>query len=266
MLTPMTLEVISRPAAERRQPHPLLFVHGAWHGAWCWDEHFLSHFASLGWDAHALSLRGHAGSSGREGLRRHRIKDYVADVGAVVADLGTDTVVIGHSMGGLVVSKYLELYPAPAGALLAAVPLRGVLPLTLRVARRHPALFARANATMSLYPLVGTTELVREMFFSSDLPDDLVRDYQARLGDESYLGYLDMLAFALPRPSRVRSPLLVVGGEDDAMFTVAQVRATGAAYDARTVILPGVAHDVMLDTRWRSVADTLADWLEDTLG
>ena len=119
---------------------------------------------------------------------------------------------------------------------------------------------------MSLYPLVGTTELVREMFFSSDLPDDLVRDYQARLGDESYLGYLDMLAFALPRPSRVRSPLLVVGGEDDAMFTVAQVRATGAAYDARTVILPGVAHDVMLDTRWRSVADTLADWLEDTLG
>jgi len=265
MLAPMTLEVISRPAARRRHAQPLLFVHGAWHGAWCWDEHVLGHLADLGWDSHALSLRGHGGSSGRDRLRWHRIKDYVADVGQVVADLGPGTVLVGHSMGGLVVQKYLELYPAPAAALLASVPPRGVLPLTLSVARQHPALFARANATMSLAPLVSTPALVREMFFSADLPDELVRDYHARLGDESYLGYLDMLGLALPRPSRVSTPLLVVGGEDDAMFTVAQVRATGAAYGARTVILPGVAHDVMLDTRWQTVADTLAGWLEETL-
>ena len=177
MLTCMTLEVISRPAAQRRHSQPLLFVHGAWHGAWCWDEHVLGHVAGLGWDAHAVSLRGHGGSSGGDRLRWHRIKDYVVDVGQVVADLGPDTVLVGHSMGGLVVQKYLELYPAPAAALLASVPPRGVLPLTLRVARRHPALFARANATMSLAPLVSTSDLVREPFFSPDMPDDLVRDF-----------------------------------------------------------------------------------------
>jgi len=27
---------------------PLVFVHGAWHGAWCWDEFFLPCFADKG--------------------------------------------------------------------------------------------------------------------------------------------------------------------------------------------------------------------------
>ena len=29
----------------------LLFVHGAWHGAWCWAEHFLDFFAAQGYAA-----------------------------------------------------------------------------------------------------------------------------------------------------------------------------------------------------------------------
>ncbi|PRC62971.1 alpha/beta hydrolase, partial [Mycobacterium sp. ITM-2017-0098] len=35
------LEVIDKGSASAAHPAPLLFVHGAWHAAWCWDEHFL---------------------------------------------------------------------------------------------------------------------------------------------------------------------------------------------------------------------------------
>jgi len=35
------LEVIEKGQCTETHPVPLLFVHGAWHGAWCWDEHFL---------------------------------------------------------------------------------------------------------------------------------------------------------------------------------------------------------------------------------
>jgi hypothetical protein len=34
------LEVIDKGSCSHAHPVPLLFVHGGWHAAWCWD-HFL---------------------------------------------------------------------------------------------------------------------------------------------------------------------------------------------------------------------------------
>ena len=57
------LEVIDKGSATESHPVPLLFVHGAWHAAWCWDEHFLDFFADKGFRAVAVSLRGHGAST-----------------------------------------------------------------------------------------------------------------------------------------------------------------------------------------------------------
>ena len=81
----MQLEVIARTPKGRARPTPLLFVHGAYGGAWEWDEHFLPYFAERGWVSHALSLRGHAGSDGGESVRYARLRDYLADVEQVAA-------------------------------------------------------------------------------------------------------------------------------------------------------------------------------------
>ena len=43
---------------QAKQRPPLLFVHGSFHAAWCWREHFMPHFAAAGWDTLAVSLRG----------------------------------------------------------------------------------------------------------------------------------------------------------------------------------------------------------------
>jgi pimeloyl-ACP methyl ester carboxylesterase len=56
------LEVIDKGSGSEAHPAPLLFVHGGWHGAWCWDEHFLRFFADKGYQALAVSLRGHGNS------------------------------------------------------------------------------------------------------------------------------------------------------------------------------------------------------------
>src|SRR5689334_22597448 len=71
------LEVIDKGSATERHPVPLLFVHGAWHAAWCWDEHFLAFFADRGYRAVALSLRGHGGSPTSKPLSRCSAADYV---------------------------------------------------------------------------------------------------------------------------------------------------------------------------------------------
>ena len=56
-------------------------------------------------------------------------------------------VLVGHSMGALVVTKYLERQPDEvlAGVRLAPVPLRGATASTLRFASRHPLVFLKAN-------------------------------------------------------------------------------------------------------------------------
>ncbi|WP_338100704.1 alpha/beta fold hydrolase [Mycolicibacterium cosmeticum] len=40
----------------------MVFIHDAWHGAWCWDEHLLDYFAEKGYRAIALVLRGYGNS------------------------------------------------------------------------------------------------------------------------------------------------------------------------------------------------------------
>lgn len=50
----MKLEVISKLASSNAHAMPLLFIHGAWHAAWCWNVHFLDFFAKNGFHAHAL--------------------------------------------------------------------------------------------------------------------------------------------------------------------------------------------------------------------
>lgn len=259
----MQLEMIAQEPQMNPRPTPLLFVHGAWHGAWCWAEHFLPYFAEHGYVSRALSLRGHGASAGRERLRWTRIADYVIDVAQAVSQLPKPPILVGHSMGGLVVQKYLETHSAPAAVLLASVPVMGVVKTTLRIAMRHPLPFLKANLTWSLYPIIGAPSLTREAFFSMDMPTEELNRYFARMQDESYPAFMDMLIFNLPRPKKVAVPLLVLGAANDTIFHPDEVEATARAYHTRAEIFPSMAHDMMLEAGWQYAADRILSWLTE---
>jgi pimeloyl-ACP methyl ester carboxylesterase len=257
------LEVIDKGSASESHPVPLLFVHGALHAAWCWDEHFLDFFAANGYRAVALSLRGHGSSPGSERLRWTGIREYVCDVAETVAQLPTPPVLVGHSMGGFVVQKYLEQHAAAGAILVQSVPPSGVLGATLRVARRHPKAFAKVNVSLRLAPLVATPELVRDVFFSASTPDDHVNCCKQRVRDESYRAFLDMLALDLVRTKRVnRVPMLVLGAENDTvLFPQRQIRRTAAVYGTEVEFFPDMGHDMMLEPGWQAVAERIDGWL-----
>jgi pimeloyl-ACP methyl ester carboxylesterase len=257
-----SLEVLSRPPSGPARPTPLLFVHGAWHAAWCWDENFLPYFAERGYAVHALSLRGHGASEGRGRLRWLRVADYVADVAQVASSLPATPVVIGHSMGGFVVQKYLERNRPRAAVLLAPLPPAGALGVTLRLAARHPLAFLKSNLTWRLWPLVATPALAREAFLSASTPDARVQEIFARLQDESYRAFLDLLVFDLPRTKLVETPMLVLGADKDTIFTPAEIAATARAYGAESGMFPHMAHDMMLEGGWEAVAEKILAWLQ----
>lgn len=262
------LELVSaEPEATTDWP-PLLFVHGAFAGAWCWAEHYLDFFAGRGWAAHALSLTGHGKSRGRERLDHLSIADYVADVAKAAKTLPRAPVVIGHSMGGFVVQKYLEEHAAPAAVLLCAVPPQGLAGPTVSLLMSKPRMLIDFNRLLLGH--TATIESLREALFAQPIsPAALVR-YLRLSQPESHRALWDMMFFALPRPRRVLAhlphgprDLLVVGAARDVIIPPSQVEMTARAYAVGAVIHPAVGHGLMLESGWEKPAQHLARWLEE---
>jgi pimeloyl-ACP methyl ester carboxylesterase len=255
------LEVIDKGQCSHAHPVPLLFVHGGWHGAWCWDEHFLDFFAEHGFRAAAVSLRAHGKSATSQRLRTCSIADYVDDVRAAAALLDVRPVIVGHSMGGFVVQKFLETTHSPAGVLLASLPPQGALRTSLRMLVRHPVTVVKANIAGSTLDVVATPRLAREYLFCAQTPENVVTDCIARLQPESAQAMREMMFRGLPEPQRVTTPLLVLGADADRAVTPDEVRATARAYDTDAHIFGEMGHDLMLEPAWQTVAERIIEWL-----
>ncbi len=257
----MKLELIHENPKGKAKNTSLLSIHGMWHGAWCWQEYFLPYFSQNGYESFAISLRGHAESDGHEGLRWHSIANYVKDVEWAVSQVEKPAILIGHSMGGYVVQKYLETHEAPAAVLLTAVPTVTVWPATFRVLAKHPFKVIKAIGTLRMYPIVETPAMAQFSLFSKNMPLETIKKYQAMMQNESFRAYADMLGINLLHPNRVKTPILVIGAADDAVIGMSDVHATAKAYHTEAVILPNIAHDVMLEANWKSVADKMLEWI-----
>ncbi|MBK8812142.1 MAG: alpha/beta fold hydrolase [Acidobacteria bacterium] len=260
----MKLEIINRKPDIQRFDAPLLFVHGTGHSAWCWDENFLPYFATNGFDSYALSLRGHGTSEGAENLKWTSIADYVNDVAQVASAFESPPVIVGHSMGGLVVQKYLELHSAPAAVLVAPSPSEGMFRSAMFLPLKHPLLFWKIGLKQDYSIMFSTVERAKRFLFSDDADEERIAGYVGRFGKESYRANLEMI-YNLPDTRKITAPMLVVGAENDALVAVRAVEKTARAYNADCKIFTEMAHDMMLEQRWREVADFVIEWLGKTI-
>ena len=256
----MKLEIITKRPEQITHATPLLFIHGAWHGAWCW-ENFLPYFVEHGYEVNALSLRGHGQSEGRDNIRWFSIHDYVEDVDQIVKSLSQPPVLIGHSMGGYITQKYLENHITAAGVLLASIPVSGIFGMTLRFMKRRPLATTKTLLLMNPWYLVNSPQLVKEGFFSDDFPDEDIKRLFPNIQPESFRVSVETTGLNLPRPKKVKTPLLVLAAENDRVFSLAEQRATAKAYNTEAYTFPNMAHDMMLEKDWQKVADKIIQWL-----
>jgi len=178
-------------------------------------------------------------------------------VAQVVNQIGRSPVLVGHSIGGMVVQKYLEQNEAPAAVLLAHVPPSGIAQITMRVVRQRALAVMKALVMLRMFPIIGTPQLALEAFFSADMPQEKVEDYFSHMQDESLRLFLYMLMPNRPRTERMHTPLLVLGATDDGFISLEAVAATAHAYGVQADIFPGMAHDMMLEDDWQRVADQI---------
>ena len=73
----------------------ILLVHGAWHGAWCWNL-VEKELKNIGVDARSLNLPFTG------------VNDDIASVSNVLEDIDNQVILLGHSYGGIVISSAAE--------------------------------------------------------------------------------------------------------------------------------------------------------------
>lgn len=237
---------------------PLLLVHGAGHGAWCWDK-WMTVLAGQGWHSYALSLRNHPGSHAVDDATfrtRLGVADYAADVARVAAHIGRPCIVAGHSMGGIVVQRYLaDRFAAgarEAGMILAAsvppgafAPLREA-PLPTDVAYHDPPEEARDRYFRS-----------RDEAVWGEAVAALVPESPSVMNEYSLDGGVPIAADAIGCPG-----LVISAGYDRSV--VPRDDCIARYYGVDYLAAPEIGHDLMLDEGWQDVLAEVEGWLRKT--
>ena len=256
-----TIEHIIQQPVKRTHDTPLLFQHGAWHGAWCWQQ-WMDYFSSLGYEVHTISLPAHGKSSfKKKHINLYTFRDYAETLAGQVESISPKPVVIGHSLGGAIVQKYLENHQLPGAVLLATLPSKGMLPMVLRLLQRHPFYTLWGLLTWNPYEWVKTPELAQDLFLNSNTEIDVV-EFQKKLVRESTL--LSLL-FPFAKINPVKTPVLVVGAEKDHIFTVDEQESTAKTYGAKSIMIKNEAHNLMVESSWKQTANVIDNWITKEL-
>ena len=244
----------------RSRRKPLLFLHGELAGSWVW-ERYLGYFAARGWEGHALNLRNHFWSQTADPTTLS-FDTYTEDVVATFERFGSNVVVVGHGMGGLLALKAAERMPVSGLVLLSAE-----LPRELRPpARPHelrevPEVYGRA--------LVGWETLPERLLRDErDLTLADVLRIQHLLGQkphESGAARRQMLSgVAVDRRGLMDTPRLVIGAGLDRNVTMDDAERLAEWLDA--TYEPFAAHShygVLLgENSFQQVAESIRGFLE----
>lgn len=249
----------------------IVLIHGAWLNARSWEQ-VKARYEARGhtviapdWpldegEPAALRARPHPDL---KNLGQRRIVDHYE---AIVRALPEAPVLIGHSLGGVVVQHLLDRGLGTAGVAIDPAPTPGV-PI-------HPHALVSALPVF-LDPL--SRNKVKQMsrsFFARRFAQTLSAE-QAETAYERYV---------VPTPGRVywdgivnpmkidwanpkRPPLLLIGGGKDLIADAAMTRAihtrqSRAATRTDYLEFAGRSHWTLLEPGWEQVADAALDWAE----
>ena len=157
----------------------LVLLHGAWHGAWCW-ELFGVEARALGLETIAIDLPGGAADAGA-----HAQVEFVAAAVRDVVGLD-DVVVVPHSLAGLVAPMVADRIGA-----------RGVVNLAALTPEVGVSGLAQARALPDIYTEpYRTAPMTRNPDTSTSVPIDVARELLFHDVDVDRAGW----AFARLRP------------------------------------------------------------------
>ena len=229
----------------------VLFVHGGFHGAWCWRP-TIAYLAARGIRSAAVDLRGHGGLPQDETYIAQGVEAMTQDVLEAGRMLAEDYVLAGHSVGALIAMK-AAMDRKPRGRIRLAPAAPGNVPAGHALPR-----FPATRAVQA-----PGEERARKWFLSGSSSPDIG-------------AYLSLLCPESPRllnecfhdgvavdPAAISVPTLCISGAKDEspLHRRAQDRAIAEMYGAELRTVPRSGHCMMLDDGWEDTAREIHDWL-----
>ncbi len=264
----------------------IVFVHGMWVDGGYW-AHVKRFFEEKGYRCLTPTLRHH-GRPPAEGphpeLGTTSVLDYVEDLEAEIRVLDAPPVLIGHSMGGLLVQILAGRGLAKAAILLAPASPAGVFAIRISVLRSFLSGYLRWGFWRKPYRQTFGEAVYGMMHL---LPPETQREIYAGMGYESGRAACEIgfwlfdrrRAAAVGGGARqgqggggagggIECPLLVVAAEQDRITPAAVVRKVARRYGPRVTYreFSGRAHSLLYEPGWEEIATFCEDWLRETLG
>ena len=249
----------------------VMFIHGLFTNYQCWDE-WVKHFMAIGYlpiaqpwpgrDKTVAELRDNPDDAL---LARLTLEQVIAEHVNAIHLLPEPPILIGHSMGGLIVQILLNRGIGAAGVAIHSAPPQGVISTQWS--------FLRSNWPL-INPFIPAERPYRMTFpewqyaFTNGLPGDVQRaSYDNSVRPESRRVARGALSgVARVDFSQPHAPLLLVAGGSDHIIPPSLNRSNYARYKAShsqtdIVEFPGRTHYVLQQQGWQEVADYVLSWL-----
>ena len=224
-------------------------------------QHVAEHLVGHGAAVYAPDHQGHGKSEGDRVLV-HSIDDLVSDLHAVAARAkaqhpGKPTVLIGHSMGGIIAARYAQLHGGDLAALVLSGPAIGGNPAIQSLLAMDPIPDVPIDpSTLSRDPAVGRDYA----------EDPLV--WHGPFRKPTLAALFDAIEAIAAGPKLGALPTLWIHGSDDQLAPLAETRAAierirGSALES--IIYEDARHEVFNETNRAQVLAAVTSFFDRAL-
>jgi len=256
-------------------PDTIVLIHGFWVTPRSW-EHWKTHYEAKGFRVLTPAYPGfevevEALNADPTPVAEVTLPQIVDHYAAVISELDSPPVLIGHSAGGAITQLLLDRGYGAVGVALNSAPTEGVRVLPLSQLRSTWTAFKNPANRHRAVPL---TEEQWHYAFTNTFDDDESRRLYQRyaIPAPGNIIWSGVLANLMPGPQDAyvdykdpnRPPLLFVSGSEDHILPPSVQRSNAAHYKGDTVTEvreeAGYPHLLPASPGWERIADEVLDW------
>ena len=186
-------------------------------------------------------------------LRKTRFQDYVDTIASEVSE---DTVLIGHSMGGLLVQKIAEKTRIRAGVCICTAPPKGiVLP-----SPGFSSSFRYMPYVLFNIPFTPI-HTMRQHYIHAHISQEEIPRLLHALQKQSARVTYEVMRNKIPVDAKkIMCPLFFIATKEDELIPIRVAKATANYYNASLDVLPGNHH---IFSHWKPIAQAIEKYLVD---
>ena len=252
----------------------IVFIHGMYMNGESWNP-WIAQAESRGFSATAPSWPFHEGKP--DYLRSHidprlgklRFGEIVDFYKKYIDTLAERPLLIGHSIGGLVVQKLVNDDYAEAAVAISPAPPQGVFTLAPEFFKAN---FPHINPFKGNNPVIMTKERFHYTFCNTQTQESSDADFEKYVVPESRnVPRSTLTAQGKIKFKRDHVPLLLIAGENDNLIPLSLIRSNFKKYGKSLGTIgfqkfPHRSHFICNQAGWEEIADASFTWFDTHQG